>query len=148
MGGPGGVGAGGGFFNVPAEKTRKLNVPLVCLEHGKREPRPAIPYQIKPLEEFSSDPVMNELLTAFGKGNVNQRAAQAAAWHLADAMSWQDLANKHIERLAGPDEPYFTAEELRAATELVAIARRSAAERPSDSKHDESQSPGQRSRRE
>jgi len=70
MGGPGGVGAGGGFFNVPAEKTRKLSVPLVCLEHGKREPRPAVPYALKPLDQFSSDPVLKELLVAFGKGNV------------------------------------------------------------------------------
>lgn len=134
MGGPGGVGAGGGFFNVPAEKTRKLSVPLVCLEHGKREPRPAVPYELKPLDQFSSDPVLKQLLVTFGKGSVNQRAVQAATWHLTDSMSWRDLANKHIERLGGADEPYFTAEELRAATELVASARRSAAEQPADSK--------------
>ncbi len=148
MGGPGGVGAGGGFFNVPAEKTRKLSVPLVCLEHGKREPRPAVPYQLKPIDEFSSDPVLKALLVSFGKGNVNQRAAQAATWHVANQMSWRDLANKHIERLGGADEPYFTAEELRAATELVATARRDAAEQPAvESKHDDAQSPGEKSRR-
>ena len=151
MGGPGGVGAGGGFFNVPAEKTRKLNVPLVCLEHGKREPRPALPYTLKPLEQFSSDPVLKELLTAFGKGNVNQRAAQAATWHVANSMSWNDLASKHVERLGGADEPYFTADELRAANELVANARRSAAEKssaePAAPKHDDTQSPGETSRR-
>lgn len=145
FGGPGGVGAGGGFFNVPPEKVRKLTVPLVCLEHGKKEPRAAIPYQIKPLEEFSSDPVLRQLLTAIGKGDVNQRAAQAAAWHLTDALSWQQLAAKQIERLAGPNEPYFTAEELRAATGLVASARHAAADQPAAKPHDASVSPGARS---
>lgn len=143
FGGPGGVGAGGGFFNVPAERVGKLNVPLVCLEHGKKEPRPAIPYKIVPIEQFSSDPVLRELLVAFGKGNADQRAAQAAAWHLTDGLSWDELARKKIERLAGPDEPYFTRRQLDSAAQLVGQARHSAAEQ-SPTPHGSSESPGER----
>ena len=42
-GGMGGMGMGGmgGMMNIPAEKTTKFKVPLVCLEHGKLDPRPS-----------------------------------------------------------------------------------------------------------
>ena len=51
MGGGGmGGGGGGGFFNIPAEKVGQFKVQTVCLEHGKKDPRPAIPYEIKPIE--------------------------------------------------------------------------------------------------
>lgn len=142
FGGPGGVGAGNGFFNVPAEKVGRLTVPLVCLEHGKKEPRPAIPYQIKPIDQFSSDPVLAELLIAFGRG-ADRRATQAAAWHLANHMSWRELSEKQIERLSGPNEPYFSSDEIRRAAELVSNARLAAAERPQSPVHGESQSPGE-----
>jgi hypothetical protein len=144
FGGPGGVGAGGGFFNVPAEKVGRISVPLVCLEHGKKEPRAAIPYRIKPIEQFSSDPVLAALLTEFGKGKSDQRAVQAAAWHIADRMSWRELSAKQIERLSGPNEPYFSAAEIRRATDLASIARHAAAEQTQPKIHDESQSPGER----
>jgi len=45
MGGmPGmGMGMGGGMWNIPPEKIAQLKVPVVCLEHGKPDPRPAVP---------------------------------------------------------------------------------------------------------
>jgi hypothetical protein len=113
---------GGGFFNVPAEKVAKLKVATVCLEHGKDEPRPAIPYEIKPLEQVSSDPRVAEVLKQFSHGKSTQRVAQIAAWHLANNMSWQQLAEKHIEHLNGQVEPYFAADEIRAAMALVNTA--------------------------
>jgi hypothetical protein len=151
FGGPGGAGAGGGFFNVPAERVGKFDVPLVCLEHGKKEPRAAIPYKIMPLAQFSSDPILRELLITFGKGKSDQRATQAAAWHVANRMSWADLSKKHIERLAGSDEPYFTRQQIDAATQLVGEARRAAAEDASDAvrgdaNHGDADSPGERAK--
>jgi hypothetical protein len=56
-----------------------------------------------------------ELCRLLGQGQVPQRAAQAAAWHLNNDISWQELANKMIKHLTGNDEPYFTQDELRTA---------------------------------
>lgn len=123
--GAGAAGAGGGFFNVPAEKTGKLKLACVCLEHGKREPRPAIPYEIRPIEAVSDNPAVAELCVLLGQGRVSQRAAQAAAWHLEDELDWQSLAAKQIEHLDGRCEPYFTASEIYAAVLAVGLAQTS-----------------------
>jgi hypothetical protein len=59
---------------------------------------------------------------------VSQRIAQASAWHFANGMSWEELANKRINRLGRPDEPYFNRAELQAAVQLASIAERAAKE--------------------
>lgn len=105
-GGQGGAG-GGGFFNVPPEKLVQLKAPLVCLEHGKKEPNSAITYILKKVEEVASKPGVRELLELLGSGRLEQAAAQAAAWHLNNGMSWDELAAKAIERADGTRERYF-----------------------------------------
>lgn len=134
MGGGGmggmGMGGGGGFFNVAAEKVGRFKVACVCLEHGKKEPRPAIEYELKPLDSFSTDPQLAALMSYFGRANVDQRAVQAAAWHLANGMSWQELAAKQIEYLSGPNEPYFSPQQLHFAQQLVAQAEQYVAGQP------------------
>ncbi len=112
MGG-GGMGMGGGFFNVPAEKEGNFKVPCMCLEHGKPEPRPAMTYKLAPIETLSKKPGVEELCRQLGYGKINQRAAQVAAWHLNNEMSWQTLTAKRIEHADGSSEPYFTEDELR-----------------------------------
>ena len=50
-------------------------------------------------------PGVAELLTLLGNGKIDQRGAQAAAWHLANGMSWERLAQKRIQTVlatAGP----------------------------------------------
>ncbi len=128
-GGMGGGGGGGGFFNVPAEKVAQFKVETVCLEHGKKDPRPAVPYEIRPIESLSGKPAVQELCKLLGFGGIDQRAAQAAAWHLANDMTWDQLANKQIEHLSGPNEPYFTQEQLRTAIVLANTAIDQAAQR-------------------
>ena len=81
MGG-GGMGGGGGQFSVPPEDTAKIDVEVICLEHGKRTPNAAAAYNIVPADEFLADrPAVVELLTAFGNGELKHGAVQAAAWH-------------------------------------------------------------------
>ncbi|MBX7073116.1 MAG: hypothetical protein K1X71_08200 [Pirellulales bacterium] len=126
-GGMGGMG-GGGFFNVPAEKVGKIKVECVCLEHGKSEPRAAIPYEIKPFNEFSSDKRVAQVLRLLAAGKSSQRVAQAATWHLTDNMSWAELANKQIEHIGAPNEPYFSAAEIQAAMQMVSVATHMAEE--------------------
>jgi hypothetical protein len=121
-GGFGAGGGGGGFFNVPAEKTGKLKVACVCLEHGKAEPRPAMAYEIRPIREANENPAVAELCKLLGAGRVDQRAAQAAAWHLASGMSWQELAAKELIYADGRREPYFASHELLLAAKAVETA--------------------------
>ena len=51
---------------------------------------------------------------------MNQRVAQAAAWHLANGLSWEELANKQIEHLVGGSEPWFSPDEIRSAMQIAA----------------------------
>lgn len=131
--GGGGAGGGGGFFNVPAEKTGKLKVSCVCLEHGKAEPRPAMTYEIRPIREANDDPAVAELCKLLGGGHVDQRAAQAGAWHLASDMSWQELAAKELIYADGRREPYFASHELLLAAKLAETAASQAQRLPDDS---------------
>ncbi|HVA49085.1 MAG TPA: hypothetical protein VNH11_22170 [Pirellulales bacterium] len=130
-GGQGMGGGGGGMFNVPADKEGNVRVPCVCLEHGKPEPRPQMTYSIKRVESFTTKPGVAELLTELDPSGMNQRAAQAAAWHLNNGMSWEQLAGKRIERADGSSYPYFLPEELRGGIELAdrAVAAAAAAKK-------------------
>jgi hypothetical protein len=133
MGGMGMGGMGGGFFNVAAEKVGEIKVATVCLEHGKPDPRPSIPYAIRPLESFNDDPAVAEMLKLFAQGKINQRAAQAAAWHLANGMSWQQLAAKRIEHLNGVWQPWFNPAELHVGMQLATAAQQAAESKPKKS---------------
>ncbi|HTU26925.1 MAG TPA: hypothetical protein VMF30_16075 [Pirellulales bacterium] len=145
MGGMGG-GMGGGMFNVPAEKLQdgiwitvpagkpaSYRVATVCLEHGKRDPRPAVPYEIKPLESVMTKPGVAELLTLLGYGKIDQRGAQAAAWHLANGMSWEQLAQKRIQTPLGDGGPYFSADQISIGVDVAEVAMTAAATRAGSS---------------
>ncbi|MEX0714501.1 MAG: hypothetical protein WD278_19345, partial [Pirellulales bacterium] len=125
-GGMGGGGGGMGMMNLPAEKVGRLTVTCICLEHGKAEPRPAIPYVIQPIESFTDKPAVRELCVLLGSGSLNQRAAQAAAWNLASGMSWEELAAKSIKRLDGRRYSYFSYQELVAAMGIASQAHHNA----------------------
>ncbi len=127
MGGMGGM--GGGMFNVPPENVGQLKATTVCLEHGKGEPRAAIPYEIKPLESFTTKTGVRELCALLGSGQINQRAAQAAAWHLNNGMSWQELAAKQLRFANGTRKPYFSPEELQSGRNIAAMAAKLSDER-------------------
>lgn len=129
LGGGGGGFGGGGFFNVPPEKVAKVKVACVCLEHGKEEPRAAMEYVMVPLDRVTDEAEVHELCRMLGQGEVPQHVAQAAAWHLANDMSWQELSAEKIEHLHLPDEPYFHPQQLNAAMQVVDAARIRAAER-------------------
>ncbi len=122
-GGMGGMGGGGGgFFNVAPERVGQFKVPTVCLEHGKRDPRPAIPYEIRPIEEFTDKPAVHALCAMLGSGQLNQRAAQVAAWMLECEMSWQELAAKRLRFANGASRPYFSPLEIQGGVQLATMA--------------------------
>lgn len=127
----GGIGGGWGMgmFNIPPEKVGQLRLPGVCLEHGKKEPRPGIPYEIKPLEQVTNQPAVCELIRLLGAGKVPQRVAQAAVWNLNNDLSWQQLAAKQLHYADGTSRPYFSPLEIHAAMQAAAVATRLAEQR-------------------
>lgn len=129
--GGGGLG-GGGFFSIPAGATVRVPYHSVCLEHGKREPHPRMNYKLVRPEEFTQNAEVHELLKLIASRKLNKQAAQAAAWHLASGMSWQDLMAKKYDRVGVPDTPYFSRLQLAGAQEIVAHARLKASEQKED----------------
>ena len=137
-GGMGGMGGGmggmGGMMRVAPERMRKMQVTTVCLEHGKPDPNPKMPYKIVPLDQVTKDPKVTVLCEALGNGLVTQNTAQAAAWHLMDKMSWGELAAKNrVESKYLGTIRWFSAIELRTAAAVVSECQRiSKARKPSD----------------
>jgi hypothetical protein len=133
-GGMGGMDGGMGMFRVEADKPRKMTVPTVCLEHGKLDPNPRMKYKVVPLAAVNADPKVAELCKLLAQGRVSQNAAQAAAWHLANGLSWQELANKPkvISKYTGV-QMFFSPFEVQSAMRLVNKVTIEAAESPSDS---------------
>ncbi len=127
----------GGQFQVVADegglrvmpgKTRTIRVTTVCLEHGKAEPSQRRPYKLVKLDSYSQDPKLAVVLEALGRGELPQKVAQAAAWHMASGLSWERLSAEMIDHAGGvPDEPFFTPAELQAAHRVVEIATAQAA---------------------
>jgi hypothetical protein len=122
FGGGGFGGMGGGFFNVAAEKEGKVKVTTVCLEHGKTEPNPRMKYTIQPIEALTKDPRVVEVCKMVGRGDVPQNAGQAAAWFLANGLSWQELRAKDRIRSVAGTAKYFSEQELALAMQIASIA--------------------------
>jgi hypothetical protein len=127
IGGGGGGGGGGGFFSVPPEKTEKIDIAVLCLNHGLRDPSSATAYKIVPADEVVDRPAVIELLKAFGRGELKHGGAQAAAWHLNNDLSWKELTAKlQGTKRSFRRPPYFSADDIRAgmayATEATRLA--------------------------
>lgn len=119
-GGMGGGGYGGGMFDIPPERVVKMQVPVVCLEYGKSEPNAHVPYKMEPADKYTSDGEVQAVCKLLGEGKLDQRAAQAAAWHVANHMSWDDLANmKTFPHFPQYSRPYFSQSELHEAVVIV-----------------------------
>jgi hypothetical protein len=129
-GGMGGMG-GGGMFNVGPEKVGRIKVALVCLEHGKKDPDSRMEYEIRPIESFTRNSSVIEVCKMLARGEVSQNVAQAAAWNLANGLSWDQLAAKDRVRLMdGSGSKYFNLSEIRAAIGVADEAVRRGKETP------------------
>ena len=129
-GGGGGGFGGGGFFSIPPERVVRIQYNSVCLAHGKPEPRSRMRYRPIPVEQFTSNMALQELIRKVGTKRIDPMVAQAAAWHLTDKMSWNQLAAKERKHLGGrASEPYFSHAEINRAQSLVAIVTGIASEK-------------------
>ena len=122
--GMGGMGGGMGMMRIPAEKEFKVKVTTVCLEHAKKDPNPRVKYKMVPVEQFTEDPRVHEVLKQLGYNRMTQNVAQAAAWHLMDGLSWSFLANKIRKQdpVTRQTEMWFHPQELQFASLVVANA--------------------------
>jgi hypothetical protein len=129
QGGGMGMGGGGmgGFQNIEPGRVRKVKVATVCLEHGKKDPNPRIKYDIVPIENFTRNTQVIELCRMLGSGKLDQMSAQAAAWHLTDNLSWQQLVQKiGVTHLNGSSERYFHPNQVALGMRYVQIAQQRA----------------------
>jgi len=127
--GGGGGGGGMGQFDIPPEKVESIKLATVCLEHGKGEPHPTVPYEIRPLDSVTQTAGVQEICQALGEGKINQRIAQAVAWHLNNNMSWDQLASKRLRHANGSISSYFTMAEIQAAIQVSAVAEQAGKKR-------------------
>jgi hypothetical protein len=125
MGGMGGGGGmmGGGMFNIGAERAAKVKMVGVCLDHGKKDPSPHVPYKLVKLEAVAKTPQGQEMVKMLARGEIDQHSAQAAVWNLENGLTWEELARKiGVKHLNGTVEPYFTAAHLQKAFAATKIA--------------------------
>lgn len=115
----------GGLFRIAPNRSRTVKAVTVCLEHGKAEPTPKLAYKIVPLSNVNSNEALQSLCEQAGSAGLPQNTAQAVAWHLANAMSWESLAkiNRRESRYLG-NQKYFTASEIKQAKAWVKAARK------------------------
>lgn len=135
-GGMGGGGGGMGMFSIPPQKVVRLPYRGVCLEHGKREPTSRMRYKLVPVEEYSKDAGLHELLRLVARGRLATPVAQAAAWNINNRMPWQALAAKRRTRLGGGYQPpFFHLQHLISARQVVAFSKARGAERQRNTKN-------------
>ena len=128
--GGGGFGGGGGVFNIPPGRTGKVSVKTVCLEEGKPDPKSRIEYRIQPLDQLNSDPKIAEMCRMLANDEITQPVAQAAAWNVANGLSWQELLVKNrIERMDGSFERYFHPMHIRYAQQVTVVSAQRASAR-------------------
>jgi hypothetical protein len=111
------VGGGNGqfpFFDIAPERVAQIKVDTVCLDHGKPNPRPAVKYQVQPVAEVTDKQGVAEVCELLGRGEIGHQAAQLAAWHFSNDMSWEKLADLR-EKAAFGKRPSYTKKEIEAA---------------------------------
>lgn len=112
-----------GLFTIPPEKTVRLRLRSVCLEHGKPCPSRVKTYELRPIESQVQDKALVLLLQKFNPRRDDWEMMQAIAWHLSSHMDWQELATKRKQEIVGGGVPYFRPEQLMAARKVVEVAR-------------------------
>lgn len=118
-----------GFFSIPPEKTVQIALNSVCLNHGRRDPSAALKYQLVRAETVTTDPVLLQLLEEYSP-RTNRDVQQAAAWHLANGLTWEQIAQLTDQKVPGNPTPLFTPRQIQGARELVEQVRKRAADRP------------------
>lgn len=112
-----------GLFTIPPEKTVRLRLQSVCLEHGKPSPSSLKTYELRPIETQVQDKTLILLLKKFNPRYDDWEMMQAIAWHLSSHMEWQELAKQRKHRTVAGGVPLFSTAQLLAAKKIVEMAK-------------------------
>ena len=127
----GGNNSGGGLFSIPPESVVALKFDSVCLAHGRPTPRVGMKYELRPIESLvKNEPALVKILSNFDRSLKKRKAVQAAAWHLANNMSWQQLSTKSLRVLGQPTSNYFSKSDIHSAKFLVSQASKKQSKKP------------------
>ena len=84
-------------------------------------------YTIAPITALSDKPEVAELCKMLARGEIDQASAQAAAWHMEDGLTWEQLLAKEKVHLSnGHVEMYFNRGNIAVAMKAKQAARLSA----------------------
>ncbi|MBT4865998.1 MAG: hypothetical protein HON53_12910 [Planctomycetaceae bacterium] len=114
---------GNGFFSIPAESIVQLQFNTVCLNHGDPTPRLKMTYELRRVEDRVKSEALRVLLAGYNPRRIDRKTMQAAAWHLANDMSWKQLAAKKVTAIGLIATPYLSRKQLSEAKKLVASAK-------------------------
>jgi hypothetical protein len=113
-----GAAADQAFMNVAPEAVGRLKIDTLCLDHGNPNPHAGIKYAIHPIEDVTDRPGVAEVCELLGQGEIARRAAQLAAWHLSNDMTWEKLSGLR-DRPGIGGKPSYTKKEIEAGKEAV-----------------------------
>lgn len=119
----------GGMATIPPQKSILVRMKSVCLNYGKPEPMSRMTYILIPTEAHSSDPVLAELLENYSD-RVEKDVMQAAAWHVANGLSWAQIEQLSNQPLPGVRARLFTQRQVQQARHLVETVTEAAKDRP------------------
>ncbi len=120
---------------VPPEGSSDLRVVTVCLDPELPPPSPGVEYDIRPISDVTNNPAVAELCRMLAEPHTDQRAAQAAAWHLHNGIGWGLMAAWRSPRPGATFQPqYFTARQIRLGKRLAEAAVREARKRLEESR--------------
>ncbi|MDX1968004.1 MAG: hypothetical protein SFV23_12580 [Planctomycetaceae bacterium] len=119
----------GGLATIPAGKSIQLQMKSVCLNYGRDEPRSKLTYRLIPAVAHSSDPLLAELLEGY-TDRVDRDVMQAAVWHVANGLSWDQIRQLPDRRIPGVSATLFNRSQVESARKLVAAAEEDAKSRP------------------
>lgn len=114
---------GAGLWSIPPERVARVRLTGVCLDHGLPTPRPKMPYELRPIDQVAARPEVAAICILLGRGEIDQVAAQLAAWHFHSEMRWDDLAAQRDQAAIGTVARY-TRGQIRAARRAAEQAER------------------------
>lgn len=119
---------GNAIFSVPSEKTIQIPLKTLCLAYGQPDPQPRMTYRLVPIETVAPEADLRGVVGRFVAGDLDEKTAQAATWHVANGRSWKELADERVGRVGGlPGKPMFSDKQIKAAKSEVERLRQHAA---------------------
>lgn len=109
----------GGFMNVPEKRVLKIDLPAVCLEFGKKSPNHRSAYELRRVDQWTSDPLVASVVSALNDRRLDREVVQVAAWRATSGWTWDEMRRMTVVRPWGAVESRFDPVTLVAAQKLT-----------------------------